>query len=208
MPGGAPHSDTVRTFLALYPDPAAVEGMGRILEDLRRSGALVRWEKTAQLHITLRFLGELSRTTALRIVDDLRGRLHALAPFSGAIDRLDAFPNVRRPRIVWLGFTHPPPPFEPLSAAVTAACTAAGIPPEDKPFTPHFTVGRVREQARPGDLEKVLAACTFHDVPAQFGALRMMASRLTPQGAIHTELARIDFTPGEHRGETTIIHEE
>jgi RNA 2',3'-cyclic 3'-phosphodiesterase len=208
MPQRPTGDEPLRAFLAVYADAAANEGMAAFLADLRRTDAPVRWEKAAQLHITMRFLGDVARADLLHLARDLAGRTGGIAPFAGSIDSVGAFPNLRRPRIVWLGFDAPPPAFASLHAAVRDACAAAGLPPEDKPFTPHITVGRVREQARPGDLEKALGACTFHSVPARFDALRIMTSRLTPQGAIHTELARIDFTPGENRGETTIILEE
>ncbi len=205
----------IRSFIALYPDPAARGEMARFVECLRRRERGVRWEEADKIHVTVKFLGDVEARTldaiarALREgvaamregVAAMRERLAAmpLPPdgIAGLIDRTGGFPNLRRPRIVWLGFSAPPPETLTLQTLTEEVCVRAGAEREDKPFTPHFTIGRVRRDADTTGLENALQACSFQSTPVRFTRLRIMESTLTPQGAVHKERTHISLTPGE-----------
>ncbi|PLX32889.1 MAG: RNA 2',3'-cyclic phosphodiesterase [Ignavibacteria bacterium] len=190
-------SKLVRSFIALYPDPAARTHITDFLRELRTRDRSVRWEHPDKVHITLKFLGDVEAAVLDAITADLKARIADQSTFSARIDRTGAFPNLRRARIVWLGFAGEEQQILQLQRGTEEVCAAHGLEPEQKKFTPHFTIGRVRRNADIGSLENDIAACSFQPVPVQFTAVRIMESTLTPQGAIHKERARIEFTPGE-----------
>ena len=189
--------DTIRSFIALYPDPAALRTVSDFISCLRSRERSVRWEKDDHVHITLKFLGDVERRDLGTVSDELRKELRGSGVIGGTIDRVGGFPNLRRPRIVWLGLSDGAERVRGMNAVVERVCEAAGMEREKKSFTPHFTIGRVRQPGGSGDLEKALAACSFDPAPVSFASVRIMQSVLTPKGAIHTVVAEIPLQPGE-----------
>lgn len=191
----------IRSFIALYPDSAAREEMGRFVECLRGKERGVRWEQMEKIHVTMKFIGDIEAKTLDAIGTGLKEEVAAMRLSAegvrGVIDVTGGFPNLRRPRIVWLGFSVPPPEVMTLQKMVEKVCETAGVEQERKAFTPHFTIGRARQDADLTGLENVLRACSFQDSPVRFTQLRIMESTLTPQGAIHKERVSISLTPGE-----------
>lgn len=172
----------------------------------------MRWEQTEKIHVTMKFIGEIGTAALDAIAAQLReGMLEllhsqeseeSLSMFPrdgvpGVIDRTGGFPSLRRPRVVWLGFSKPPDAVLAIQRMVEIACGKAGVERENKAFTPHFTIGRVRQGAETGGLENALQACSFQSSPVRFTRLCIMESKLTPQGAIHKERTHISLTPGE-----------
>ena len=190
-------SKLVRSFIALYPDDSAKAQMADFILCLQSRNRTVRWEQPDKVHITLKFLGDVESSTLDAITSDLRTEIHSHNAVFSTIDRSGAFPSLSRPRIVWLGFSQPIEPVIALQQLVEKVCLAHNLEPEKKIFTPHFTIGRVRQRADTSGLENDIEACSFHTAPVHFSAVRIMESTLTPQGAIHRERARIAFTPGD-----------
>ncbi len=192
---------SIRSFIALYPDPAAREEIARFAACLRLRERGVRWEQPDKIHITVKFLGDMEPDALDAIAEGLRTGLPSLAlPQDGIHSRIDitgGFPNLRRPRIVWLGFSAPPAEVVAMQKLVEDVCAEAGAERERKAFTPHFTIGRVRQGADTAGLENALQACSFQPSPVRFTRLRIMESTLTPQGAIHKERIHFSLTPGE-----------
>jgi RNA 2',3'-cyclic 3'-phosphodiesterase len=194
---------TIRSFIALYPDPVAREHIARIVDCLAEREKGVRWEQVKKIHVTMKFLGDVEARALDALGAALREGVAALArsgesgDIVAEIDRTGAFPNPRRPRIVWLGFGNPPQRLYTLHDMVEETCAREGLPPEEKRFTPHLTIGRVRRNAEGMGLENVLEECSFPVVPVRFTALCIMESVLTSKGAIHSERTRLSLTPGE-----------
>src|SRR5262249_11816634 len=108
-------------------------------------------------------------------------------------------PNPRRPRVLWLGLSGDLAALAGLQGNVEAVCAALGFAPEARPFAPHLTLGRLREGASPADRAR-LGTTLLTQAPLAVawaaGALSLMRSRLTPQGAIYTRLAAADLAGG------------
>ncbi len=189
-------SDILRCFIALYPDAGALERMTAFTDCLRERNTGLRWEKPSHVHITLKFLGDVRRPVVARIVQDLREALSGEPAFGTDIDRVGGFPGLRRPRIVWLGFHERIEAMQCLHEAVETVCEPLGFPLEEKAFTPHFTIGRVKRNADIGNLENDIQSCSFEQTYAWFTSVKIMRSRLTPQGAVHTEIGSISLQPG------------
>lgn len=186
---------TIRSFLALYPDPLSLEAMSAWVDTARSWTLGVKWERPSQIHVTMKFLGDVNPDLLDTLAERLRQRLPGVPTLRMPVDRVGMFPSSRRPSIVWLGPSIPVPGLEDLARLIETEATASGAVPEHKPFRAHFTVGRVKDPSRAGNLENDLGSCRLSPVQAEFGELRLMKSVLQPTGAIHTVLDR--FPLGE-----------
>jgi 2'-5' RNA ligase len=132
----------MRLFLALNIDPEVRRRCYAATQAVRAAGPDVRWVDESKLHLTLKFLGEQPES----LVAPLSAALDKAAAQSRALDlqfgALGAFPNFRRPRVVWLGVA-PDPKLELLHHDVEVACGTLSLPLEGRPFRPHVTLGRV-----------------------------------------------------------------
>lgn len=142
-----------------------------------------------QLHLTLAFLGEQDETT----ISALSERLAACsaATFSLHPSRCGCFPDRRHPRVLWIGF-RPEALLDSLARTVGQAATDCGIVLEERNFTPHITLARVRQPARP-DITSFLASPCAEIAPFEVCSYQLFQSRLTAHGAIHTRLRSFDL---------------
>lgn len=149
--------------------------------------ASINWSRPGTWHLTLKFLGETDET-----------RIPAIRKALAAVDfpaflmqpgTAGAFPDARRPKVLWLGLTQGSESCTLLAQSIEDALAGIGIPREKKPFRPHLTLGRVRRPG-PGDWNTVLDAAGAAEWPP-FTVTRFILwqSTLAPEGAIHTPLA-------------------
>lgn len=174
----------MRLFLAVNLPPDLRDQLWTATESLRGGEFPVRWVATDGLHITMKFLGDVSSDR----VADVRARLDRAAvgakPFSLLLSGFGAFPSPRRPRVVWAG-CEAAPPLELLQDRVEREMEQLGFPVEARVFHPHVTLGRVKRGARARDLEGLegrLADAAFHrEFTVQ--SVDLMQSTLHPEGA-------------------------
>jgi 2'-5' RNA ligase len=176
--------------------------VGAEIDRLRPLSRAVAWVPAANLHLTLRFLGELSDLQLGEVEAALGEAAAVTAPFALTLHGLGAFPGLERPRILWVGIADGALAAREVQARIEAALERRGIPRERQAWHPHLTIGRVfderawrREAGLP--LRQALAAAARRS----FGRLAvshiaLMRSDLSPQGARYRELASAELTPG------------
>lgn len=176
--------------------------MSAEIERLRPLSRAVAWVPAANLHLTLRFLGERSDDELGVVETALVEAAAGTTPFALTLHGLGAFPGLERPRILWVGIADGALAVRDAQARVEAALERRGFPRERQPWHPHLTIGRVfderawrREAGLP--LREALAAAARRS----FGTLAvshiaLMRSVLSPQGAHYSELASAELTPG------------
>lgn len=191
----------LRLFIAV-PIPEAVTALvDRTVATLMREPWPVKWSDPHNAHITLHFLGDVDPAAAevLRL---------ALAPAVAANDAFDlrtadlgAFPTIRKPRVLWLGLWGPVHRLETLHGAIGATLESLGFPLEERAFSPHITLGRVRaDQRNLRDLPQRIrarfealaasgAVSHTHPVPLPVTEVQLIRSHLSPQGARYEVLA-------------------
>jgi len=152
---------TNRLFIAVTPPAATIAFAARAIEGLERSGVAARWTTPAQLHLTLAFLGDDVPDARLAgIAAAVDAVAAAAAPFAVEFGGLGAFPDARRPRVIWLGVRQGADGLGDLQSALAARLALLGFPPEERGFHPHLTLGRIDRDrlARPSaiDLEPLL----------------------------------------------------
>lgn len=175
--------DRIRAFVAVLPPESVARDMERLLDRLRPL-ARCRWVTRAQLHVTLRFLGELPPS----VVDRVRLGLAEVnvEPFEIELNRAGAFPNLDRPRALWLAGDRGMTELTDLARRVDDALFALGIAREERPFKPHLTLARSDGSPPPPSLLEA-----FRSVPSfswSCAGFSLMRSRLMPGGAVYTKL--------------------
>jgi 2'-5' RNA ligase len=165
------------------------------VDRLRPHASDVAWVAPANLHVTLKFLGQIDPGRVPALTEALRAAAAPHAPFTLAVTGLGAFPTPGRPRVIWAGLADAAGALRRLAGAVDAAAAALGVPAETRPFAAHVTLGRVREARRQPRLAEAL------ERPESFGALAvtrvcLMRSELSPRGARYTELAALPLGSG------------
>lgn len=137
---------TVRSFVAIALADPARSAVAEYLTTLRATRSGVAWSRPEQLHLTLKFLGNVSATQIPRLAERLRSVADRYPSFPLEVTGVGAFPSVIRPRTLWVGVVAPA--LSTLASAVDDACAAEGFAVERRPFHPHVTLGRVRERGR------------------------------------------------------------
>lgn len=153
----------VRSFVAVEV-PAQVRGqVWASLEGVKRWLPGVRWARPDQMHVTLAFLGDVDSPFLAAAVAVLTDELVGRNAFDVRLHGLGAFPNARRARVVWGGIDVGKPDIACLQRMVVAALARVGYAPEARPFSPHLTLGRLREPADVSMLDGVtLSSDAFH----------------------------------------------
>jgi RNA 2',3'-cyclic 3'-phosphodiesterase len=138
----------MRLFVALNPEPGARRDWVSAIEPLKTRGWPVRWVAADALHVTLHFLGSVQAERVAAIDNALRDVAARYQPFAMHVRGLGAFPNVQRPRVLWIG-VEPDPPLLALQRDVAAALAAIGFAPDARGWSPHITIARVRGDTKP-----------------------------------------------------------
>lgn len=186
----------LRTFFAIGIADEARREAAALVERLRSrlrdsgpggGGEAVRWGRPEAFHVTLRFLGPTSEARVPALVEAVRRETAGLVPFTLALGAIGTFPHERRPRVVFVA-VEPQAKAAALAAAVERGVVAAGFAPEERPFHPHLTLGRVREQRRLARLPAVERAAP---APFPVESLVLFRSQPSPAGSLYTPLAQI-----------------
>jgi 2'-5' RNA ligase len=194
----------LRTFIAIdLPRPsldAIAAEQTRLEGHLSQSGLSrgLSWSPPGNIHLTLRFLGDTALQQRHAIIAGLQSAAASWRPFELAIAGLGGFPSLRRPRVIWVGLDGDLAALNAMQAAVEALAQAAGLPAEEKGFSPHLTLARGRRDASPRMLAEVGQAVeryTPAPPPPPFSVDRVVYyhSDLRPSGAVYAPLAVVPF---------------
>ncbi len=187
-------SNSIRSFVAIeLPDivRSQLESLGR---DLKKSDAQVGWVKPDGIHLTLKFLGNVAPDLIEEMKPVLAGISARAKGFRLQPASCGAFPNVKQPRVVWVGLRGDSEPLIRIQKEVDLALVPFGFNPEDRPFRPHLTLGRVRGRQRIQVLQQLLLDHReFAAEPFDVTELVLYKSDLRPDGARYTPLFRAPF---------------
>lgn len=181
----------VRTFVAVEISEAVRSAAGKIIRQLAKCDANVRWVEPENMHLTLKFLGEVG---SLELPDVCRAVEEAVAEVPGFtfdVGGVGAFPKVDRPRTIWLGVTSGIEELSELHKAIENTLYKLGYPPENRRFSPHLTLGRVKH-AGPELAELSERISSLADQRAGTAAVdevTVFSSELTREGPVYQPLS-------------------
>ena len=183
----------LRVFIAIeFPAEARAAILSQTAS-MRRAlpDSLVRWVAEENLHLTLKFLGDVPPGRVDAITAALTKSAAAQTGFAMQLEGVGSFPTPKRPRLIWAGI-HAPQGLAALQSGVDSAMARLGFPAEERPFSPHLTIGRVRQPVSPSDLTALRAAVEQAEAgePIQVGveAVHLFKSDLRAGGSIYTKL--------------------
>lgn len=185
----------IRSFVAIdLPDPLR-DALQEVTEQLRRRmpDGSVRWSRVSGIHLTLKFLGDVSEADMPEVTQVLAGAGRRHAPFAFSVGGVGCFPAVARPRVVWVGVQEETGSLASLQRDVEKSLAPLGFQPEKRPFHPHLTLGRTRRNVRSADQRRIGEIIVASDVGElgriNVASFRLVRSDLRPGGAVYTSLA-------------------
>jgi 2'-5' RNA ligase len=148
--------ESTRAFVAVELGPAITVPLQRIIQELRSQLAGVRWSSPEQLHMTLKFVGEVDNRTLPALCQAVSAACLETAPFSIQLQGLGAFPVNKPPRVLWVGVESGASQLRTLAERLDQQLSQLGVPRETRRFTPHLTLGRVGRTADATQLQRVI----------------------------------------------------
>lgn len=200
----------IRAFLAVEVPSSLREALGQVQAEAKNrisrelSPAMrLQWVRPAAIHLTLKFLGDIPESQVDELKSAVGGALRSVAPFAIDVAGLGAFPDLRAPRVLWVGLSggdSPTTGLPHLAATVAHSVIAFGYPPESRPFNPHLTLARIKEGSK--EVGRLLARIGWLDGVAQLGRLdvrsvALMRSDLKPSGSVYTRLWEVPLGAAE-----------
>jgi 2'-5' RNA ligase len=194
--------NTLRAFIAVDLSPDVRIRIDALTSRLRRlpGQECMRFVAASGIHLTLKFLGEISPALAgdlHGVLDDAARRIPA---FTIRVYGVGCFPSSRQPRVLWVGLDDPRGMLKTLHSAIEGGCAALKLPTEDRPFSPHLTLGRVRREAAAGaaafvrsvfEAERTL---DLGEMPVDL--VHLFRSELRPSGAVYSRLHSVGLGGG------------
>jgi 2'-5' RNA ligase len=195
----------VRLFVAVDIDDQTRAQLASVRESIQsvvstaRVPPRITWVKEEAAHVTLRFIGETTDATVGIVKQTLERRFDS-EPFDVEWQRVGTFPGGRHPRVIWIGSSANSTPLSTLADEVNERLASIVGPGESRPFSPHVTVGRVKEPGGGVDWPQVIAAAHWKPIISRIDHVTLYASRTSPSGATYTALTRASLKPSRRRG--------
>jgi 2'-5' RNA ligase len=179
----------IRSFLAI-PISAGVKDKFRlILHNLQVIRADVKWVKLENIHLTLKFLGDLEEKRLESVSEALEKCRPRMAPSTSCLRAIGAFPNLRHPKILWGALDDSSEELKTIVDILEGELAKIDMPKEDRPFKPHLTFGRVRSSANLQSLTQAIREISFEDKLRQISdKVILYKSTLTSQGPVYEVL--------------------
>ncbi|NUQ64069.1 MAG: RNA 2',3'-cyclic phosphodiesterase [Pirellulales bacterium] len=181
-----------RTFVAVKLGPAVCSKAAEIIRALQAAPADVKWVDPDNLHLTLKFLGDVEAAEIHRVCETVQQAVADSSRFEFEVRGLGAFPAVKRPRTIWLGAGEGERQMVDLAKALEKKLQKLGFPREGRRFQPHVTIGRLRHGGRAGEdlADLLLRQAEVHVGTAPVEEVTVFSSTLTPSGPIYDVLSR------------------
>jgi 2'-5' RNA ligase len=179
----------IRSFLAIELPKPILRKIEEVQGDLRLTHADVRWVNPEKIHLTLKFFGNIEESRIDPIFKAMEEPIRSTSPFSLKVRGVGAFPQMKNPRVIWMGLANGKEILVSLQKQIEIRLEKIGFQPEDRPFHPHLTLGRMRSSRRK---EELVGRMEKHR-EEEFGDFQierviLFKSDLKPTGPIYTPL--------------------
>ncbi|MBN1933429.1 MAG: RNA 2',3'-cyclic phosphodiesterase [Anaerolineae bacterium] len=183
---------TIRTFIAIELPQETLNSIARAQARIKQDTpeGLVRWVQPQGIHLTLKFLGDTPTNQVAAIGEALQAACAPHGPFTLSVGGLGCFPDLKRPRVVWIGVDEPGGHLKRLQQSIERMVAPLGFPTEGRPFSPHLTLGRVKE-GRADELRALgeyVARARVQASEVRATSVSLIRSDLLPGGAVYTPL--------------------
>ena len=181
------HSEEkIRTFIAINISSELRKAFTVFIQELIKIGGDIKWAKPESIHVTLKFLGNLTVSRIEPVCEAIQKACEGFPAFRLKTDRKGAFPNLKRPRVFWVGLTRiGDDRLTGLQEMLEKALIEIGFDKEARQFHPHLTVGRVRSPRKMTEVTQRFMDYHFPEIEFTADRVLIMKSELTAQGAIY-----------------------
>lgn len=183
----------MRLFIAARITTEIQRQIGDFLDQFHKLPGRVKWVEPHNIHITLKFLGEAQLSEVDKIKKATQAASANFGGFEVHLQGCGVFPNMRAPRVFWIGINDPQKRLTTLAAKVDSELTTLGFDPEQRAFSPHLTLGRVKDD---DNLEAVKAAfvkATFGPLLLRVEKIHLVESQLKPSGPVYKDIAGFEL---------------
>jgi len=189
-------NEQIRSFIAIELPEEVKAGLRRLQTELKLpEQTFVKWVAPDSVHLTLKFLGNISPQKVTDITGVMEQASQGVNPFQLEVTEVGAFPNLRQPRVLWVGIKGEIDKLVTWQQRIDNGLIPLGFAKETRAFTPHLTLARLREGCSPGDRRDFgeMVAKIPIDVSYKFNvnSLNLMKSQLLPGGAVYNRLAEV-----------------
>ena len=181
--------DAIRAFICVEVPPLIRARIEELQRALRRHDIPISWARSSNIHLTIKFLGDLAASRIERIRQAVERACLAISPFEITVDGTGCFPSAKSPRVLWVGFGPLPDELRRLHSNIEAELEGEGFTREAKRFMPHLTIGRVRDPFKARQTVEDLLAAGFAAETFLASEVIVMRSELHPSGSIYTPQA-------------------
>lgn len=179
----------MRLFLAIPIEKSILEALAGAADRLRDSRAPVRWVRPEGMHLTLKFLGDTDLERVAPVVQAVTGICQNILPFPMSVTGAGAYPNLRRPRVLWAGVVENSGTLERLWKGVEEVVEKLGWEREKRRFSPHITIGRVKGNMNIARLSAAMERIKDHHWGDQeVDSMVLFSSELKPGGAVYEKV--------------------
>ncbi len=188
----------MRSFIAIELSPLVSSKIDTHVRQLANKVTQgVRWVPARNIHLTVKFLGDIPEEKCKHLANQIERPLAKTPSFSFAVRGWGVYPNKNRPRVIWIG-VEAPDTLKNVYSIVETAASEIGIPREERPFSPHLTVGRVLQHASHEDMKHISALLTQFSVGllghVEVTHISFFSSVLKPTGAEYTCLYNLKLS--------------
>ncbi len=181
--------EKIRTFIAIDLPESIPTAIQTIQTDLRSSGFKAKWARPENVHLTLKFLGDVDTHLITKINASIKTSVKEIASFRLGGRGLGVFPNSRRPRVLWMGLFGQIGALLRLQKNIDAQLALLGFAREKRTFTGHLTIARIKGKVPLQQVNRMLTQYeTFVTEPFIVKKVILFKSQLTPDGSIYTRL--------------------
>jgi 2'-5' RNA ligase len=188
--------EQVRSFIAIELPDELKTGLSRWQAQLKAGEPpRVKWTDPYGIHLTLKFLGNIAVARTGEITEAMEAATQGISPFDLEVKDTGVFPNLRRVQVVWVGISGEIDKLSQLQRQIESNLARLGFAPESRPFKPHLTLARLRNQASPEERQKFgqfIAGTKFEEAYTfKVPAINLMKSQLTREGAIYSRISSV-----------------
>ncbi len=184
----------LRLFIAARPSDTVRRGLSDLLSKLGSRGDGVKWVRGDSVHLTLKFLGSTDEAMVESIGEAAARCARGMGTIPLSVGGVGAFPDMRRPRVVWVGLAGEVERLAALAGALEDACFELGFKKEGRPFRPHLTLGRVKDRLSVEAIKRIEQSKDIVLGDMVVDAIELIKSDLQPSGAVYTTLSRFPLT--------------